>query len=87
MSLPKLELFYSPLCPTCPKAKEIAREVVEEEEVEEYEEINILSPDGGEKAAKYGIKSVPALVVNEGEPIFGIPLKEGLVRLIKEVKV
>ncbi|MBU1486947.1 thioredoxin family protein [bacterium] len=75
MSLPKLELFYSPLCPTCPKAKEVTREIVEEERVE-YEEINILSPDGEEKAAKYGIKSVPAVVIDEGEPIFGVTLNK-----------
>lgn len=80
----KIELFYSPMCPTCPQAKEIVREIVEKEGVK-YEEVNILSPDGEEKAARYGIKGVPALVINGGEPISGVPLKENLTKLIQEV--
>lgn len=84
MSWPKVEFFYSPLCPTCPQAKEITREVVEEEGIE-YEEINILSPDGETKAAKYAIKGVPAIVIDRGEPIFGIPLKEDLTNRIQEI--
>jgi small redox-active disulfide protein 1 len=79
----KFEFFYSPLCPTCPKAKEIVRKVAEEEGIE-LEEINILSPVGEACAKKYGLKSVPYLVINEVHQICGIPTKETILEFIKK---
>ena len=63
MEKPVIELFYSPLCPTCPEAKNIAREVIETKDVS-YEEINILADDGMERSKAYNIKGVPYIVIN-----------------------
>lgn len=73
----RFELFYSPLCPTCPRAKEIVRKIAEEEGIE-LEEINIMSPDGEKRAKAYNIKGVPHLVINKLHHICGIPTKEAI---------
>jgi glutaredoxin len=83
MKKPGIELFYSPLCPTCPQAKDIAREVAETKGVF-LEEINVLSPEGGERSAAYQIKSVPYLVVNGNRHIAGVPSRERLESLLTE---
>jgi small redox-active disulfide protein 1 len=78
----RFELFYSPFCPTCPAAKEIVRQIAEEEEVG-LEEINILSPDGQKRALNYGIKNVPFLVIDGMHQISGIPSKELILEIIR----
>lgn len=77
----RFELFYSPLCPTCPAAKEIVRAVAEEKKVG-LEEINVMSPDGEKRAKKYGIKGVPHLVIDGIHQISGIPTKEAIMELL-----
>jgi len=48
---------------------------------EEYElkvkEINILSPEGQEKAEEYKVKSTPSIFINQTN-ILGVPTKERL---------
>jgi predicted DsbA family dithiol-disulfide isomerase len=78
-----IELFYSPLCSTCPKAKDIAREVAEKRGIL-LEEINVLSTDGQRRSESYKIKSVPYIVVNRKSHISGVPSKERLEELLKE---
>jgi len=80
----KIELFYSPICPHCPEAKRALREVLEETDQEFHvDEVNVFSPEGLERARKYGIISVPAIVIGDGHKIVDVPGKETLLRKIK----
>ena len=80
----KIELFYSPICPHCPEAKRALREVLEETDQEFHvDEVNVFSPEGLERAKKYGIISVPAIVIVDRHKIMGVPGKETLLRKIK----
>lgn len=81
----RFELFYSPLCPTCPAAKEVVRAVAEEKGVA-LEEINIMSPDGENRAKEYGIKGVPYLVIDSKHQISGLPTKEAVLELLRGEK-
>ena len=81
----KIELFYPPVCPYCPEAKRILLEVLEEIDQEFcMDEVNIFSPEGLERAKKYGIISVPAIVIENKHKIVGIHGKEILLRKIKQ---
>ena len=72
----KIMVFYSPICSSCPEAIKVVREVVEEYEVK-IKEINILSPEGQEKAEEYKVKSTPSIFINQTN-ILGVPTKERL---------
>jgi len=60
----RIELFYSPACPYCPEAKRILREILERIDQEFHvDEVNVFSPEGLERAKRYGIISVPTIIV------------------------
>jgi small redox-active disulfide protein 1 len=82
MKSARFELFYSPLCPTCPAAKEIVRAIAEEKEVS-LEEINVMSPEGEKRAGEYGIKGIPYLIVDGVHHISGIPTKGAILKFIR----
>jgi hypothetical protein len=83
MEKPVIELFYSPLCSTCPQAKNIAREVAETRGVF-LEEINVLSEDGRKRSESYNIKGVPHIVLNGRIHISGVPSRERLESSLNE---
>lgn len=79
-----IELFYSPMCLYCPKAKKILMEIAEEFGGEiQVEEINVLSPAGLEKAEEYGIKGVPSIILNNKAKITGVPTVQQLRKAIQ----
>lgn len=78
----KIEAFYSPLCPDCPKAIGITREVAEEYGIELFE-INVLSPNGQKKAEERNVKSIPSILIGETK-IMGIPTKEQLKKALEK---
>jgi len=82
----KIELFYSPTCPYCPEAKRILLEALEEEIDQEFhiEEVNVFSSEGLERAKKYDIISVPAIIIGNKHKIIDVPGKENLLRKIKQ---
>ncbi|MFH1181345.1 MAG: glutaredoxin domain-containing protein [Candidatus Woesearchaeota archaeon] len=70
------KLFTTPTCPVCPKIKEFMQNFDLE-----GEHINAATPEGAEEAAKYGLKSVPAvLFFDEKAELFTIA------RSINEIK-
>lgn len=78
-----IELFYSPICPHCPKAKEVLLEVVEKvDERIRLDEVNVLSKEGLERAKKYGVMAVPAIIVNMKHKMVGVPEKERLLKIL-----
>jgi len=81
----KIDLFYSPTCPYCPEAKRILLEALEAFDQEfSIDEVNVFSSEGLERAKRYGIASVPAIVIENKHKIIGVPEKEALVRKIRQ---
>jgi len=69
-----IELFYSPMCLYCPKARKIVTEIADELDGKvRVEEVNILSTAGMEKSEKYNVKGVPSIVINGRAKITGVP--------------
>jgi small redox-active disulfide protein 1 len=65
-----VNVFFSPMCPHCPSAKKLAAEVAKERADVEVKEINTMTNEGAVLAQKFGIMSVPTIVVfGEGQPI------------------
>jgi len=55
-----IELFTSPTCPYCPKAKEIAERIVKELPNALLIERDVTVNENAEIARKYGIQGVPS---------------------------
>jgi len=80
-----MELLYSPVCPHCPKAREVLLEVLEEiDRKVRLEEVNVLSREGFERVKRYGVKSVPAVIINKRRKIVGVPTKERLLKTFRD---
>jgi len=78
-----MELFYSPVCPHCPKAKETLLEVLEKVDQKIHlDEVNVLSLEGLKRAEKYGVMAVPTIIVNMRHKIVGVPRESKLLKLI-----
>lgn len=80
-----MKLFTSPTCPYCPKAEKVVSKVAEEEGVLALQ-LHVNTDEGMREALKYGIRGVPALVVNEKYLILGVPDEDELRRLVRELK-
>jgi len=80
----KLELFYSPICPLCPRVKELVMglddKVLDNVQVEE---VNVYSSEGLKRAEGYGIRSVPAIVLNGKIKLTGVPTRSTLVNAVQ----
>ncbi len=59
-----IELFTSPTCPFCPRAKQVVNEVVSDLKDKDIElvEFDVSTSSGEVKANEYGIASVPQMV-------------------------
>ncbi len=66
-----LELFTSPTCPHCPTAKRIAENVVKQLDSAVLIERDVSLPENADIATRYGIRAVPAMVVNNTYQISG----------------
>jgi len=79
----KIEVFYSPSCPHCPKAIRLVRKVAPRfGEKVTIEEINTCTPEGQEKSDAYGIYAVPAIALNGKVKFLGAPSEEELLAAI-----
>lgn len=74
-------IFYSPLCLHCSEAIKVVREFAEEYEIK-VQEVNVLSPEGQEKAEKCNVKVVPSIFANKAK-ILGVPTKEKLRNIVE----
>jgi len=78
-----IELFYSPICPFCPKAKEALLEVLEKVNQKiRLDEVNVLSLEGLKRAEKYEVMAVPTIIVNMRHKIVGVPTESRLLKII-----
>jgi len=78
----RLELFYSPTCQLCPRAREVVMSLDEDDEMQ-IEEVNVLSPEGLKRAEDYGIRSVPTIVLNGKIKLTGVPSRGNLIKVIQ----
>lgn len=78
-------MFTSPTCPYCPKAEKVVSKVAKEGGVLALQ-LHVNTDEGMREALKYGIRGVPALVVNEKYLILGVPDEDELRRLVRELK-
>ncbi|MFW6109170.1 MAG: thioredoxin family protein [archaeon] len=69
----KVELFYSPVCPYCPHARELLKQYKEENPGFEYEEVNTYTEEGIKRGMSLQVMSVPCLVVDDEIKISGWP--------------
>lgn len=58
-----MHLFFSPTCPHCPRAKEIASEVAKDRDDVDLEMHSIMEPEGQEMSREYEIMSVPTFII------------------------
>jgi len=82
-----VEVFTSPTCPHCPSAKKLAHEVAKEMDDVVVKEMSTATHEGSRKAKRYGIMSVPTIIITgpaSPEPIGlrGTPPKKGLIKAI-----
>ncbi len=69
----KVELFYSPVCPYCPHARELLKLYKEENPGFEYEEVNTYTEEGIKRGMSLQVMAVPCLVVDDEIKISGWP--------------
>ncbi len=79
-----IKLLTSPTCPMCPKAKEVVERLVKEEKDIVALELPVNTEEGYKTALKFGIRYVPAIIVNDKRIIVGVPTLEDLRRIVKE---
>ena len=80
--MPKIDikLFTTPVCPNCPSAKTIAREVLTDRKGVTLEIINAF--EAQQEVAKYNIQAVPSFVVNGCLWMTGTPTRDQLEHLV-----
>jgi small redox-active disulfide protein 1 len=71
-----IELFTSPTCPHCPRAKRMAEGVVRQLPGALLIERDVSEPENQRAAAEYGIRGVPTMVINRKHVITGAPGSE-----------
>jgi len=79
----KIEVFYTEMCPYCPAALELVREVGAKFSDIIVEEVNTSTSEGMARANGYRIFSVPTIVINGKVAFVGVPEKEELIKAVK----
>ncbi len=80
-----IKLFTSPTCPYCPKAEEIVSRIAREENVVAIN-LPVNTDEGLREAVKFGIRAVPAVVVNDKYVFVGVPNEAELRRFVRTLK-
>jgi len=78
----KVQLVYTKMCPHCPPAKELFRELKKQYKFD-YKEIDVVTPEGQKLVIKHSIMSVPTVVINDTVAFVGVPSKEKAIQAIK----
>lgn len=80
----KVEVFKTEMCPHCPKAVALAKEVAKNFENIEVEIIDAMQ--NPKRALEYGIMAVPVIVINGTKKIIGTPSREEFVQALTSMK-
>lgn len=81
-----IKLLTSPTCPYCPKAREVVKELAEENENVVALELSVTTDEGLREALKFGISGVPAIIINDADVIMGVPRLSDLRRLVEKYR-
>ena len=93
MSDLKIEVFTSPTCPNCPAAVRATKELLAANKELGgrvlWKELSTATPQGRRKAAKYGIRSVPTIIMSNSRGgkggIVGTPTQEKYLEVVREM--
>lgn len=77
----KIQVFSTPMCVTCPAAKDVVRSVLKSYTQVEYEEVDALERQ--DEAFECGVSSVPAIVIDGELWKCGVPSKKEVETEIK----
>ena len=80
-----LELFTSPTCPHCPRAREAMGEAVKAMKNALLIEREVTAPENAELARGYGIRSVPTLIINGAYRVEGVPQRDDIMRFLRQI--
>jgi glutaredoxin len=82
----KIGIYFSPVCPYCPKAKELFAEVtLGFGELVEVEEINTYTEEGIERGIANQVIAVPTVIVGGRRRFVGFPFsRKELVASVEE---
>ncbi len=80
-----VKLFTSPTCPYCPAAEEVVEKVAKEEGIMAIK-LPVNTDEGLKEALKYGVRSVPTIVVDDRYVFVGVPREVELRRLVRKLK-
>ncbi|MBT3284447.1 thioredoxin [Candidatus Bathyarchaeota archaeon] len=69
----KIELFYSPVCPHCPKARELLKEYKAATPGFEYTEVDTYTSEGVDRGMSINVMAVPSFVVDDEIKLVGWP--------------
>jgi len=81
-----IKLLTSPRCPMCPKAKEVVEKLVKEDKDVVALELPVNTEEGFKTAMKFGIKFVPAIIINDEHVIVGVPTLDELRKIVEKYK-
>ncbi len=80
----KVEVFKTEMCPHCPKAVALVKEVAKDLKNVEVEIIDAMQ--NPKRALEYGIMAVPTIVINGTKKIVGTPSREEFVKALTSMK-
>ncbi|MBI5253471.1 MAG: MJ0307 family thioredoxin [Euryarchaeota archaeon] len=80
----KVEVFKTEMCPHCPKAVALVKEVAKDLKNVEVEIIDAMQ--NPKRALEYGIMAVPTIVINGAKKIVGTPSKEEFIKALTSVE-
>ena len=69
----RVELFFSPVCPYCPHARELLKQYQKDNPGFEYVEIDTYTEEGIERGMRLQVMAVPCLVVDNEIKLSGWP--------------
>ena len=81
-----IKLLTSPKCPMCPKAKEVVRRLKEIEKDVKVLELSVATDKGFKEAVKFGIRVVPAIIINDRYVIIGVPSLDELREVVERFR-
>ncbi len=81
-----IKLLTSPTCPYCPRAREVVKQLAEEDGDVIALELSVTTDDGLKEAMRFGISGVPAIIINDREVLLGVPRMADLRRIVERYK-
>lgn len=82
----KIEVFFSPACPYCPKARQLVSEVASRYgDAVELDEVNTWTKEGMERGMAYRLQAVSTVAIDGVIKFVGFPFAES--DLVESIEV